>query len=61
MTSPLARAQAIVGDMIAWRHDFHAHPETAFNETRTAALVAERLRAFGVDEVHENIARTGIL
>ena len=61
MTSPLARAQAIVGDMIAWRHDFHAHPETAFNETRTAALVAERLRAFGVDEVHENIARTGVV
>ena len=30
-------------DMIAWRHDIHAHPETAFEEFRTSDIVAEKL------------------
>src|SRR5918994_1442000 len=37
-------------EMTAWRQDFHAHPELGFEETRTSALVAERLRAFGCDD-----------
>ncbi|AAV94510.1 amidohydrolase [Ruegeria pomeroyi] len=41
--------------------DLHAHPEIGFTETRTAAIVAEKLRAYGVDEVHEGIARTGVV
>jgi amidohydrolase len=36
-------------ELTAWRHDLHAHPELAFKEHRTAAFVAERLRAFGLD------------
>ncbi|WP_207536786.1 M20 aminoacylase family protein [Sabulicella rubraurantiaca] len=48
-------------EMTEWRHDFHRHPELGFEETRTSALVAQRLREFGCDEVHEGIARTGIV
>ena len=51
---------ALVPRMRAWRHHLHAHPETAFEETATAAFVAERLRAFGLD-VHTGLARTGIV
>jgi amidohydrolase len=43
------------------RRDLHANPELGFEEHRTAALVAERLRGFGVDEVHTGIARTGVV
>lgn len=42
------------------RRDLHAHPELAFAEHRTAGLVAERLRALGI-ETHEGIAKTGVV
>ena len=48
-------------EMTAWRRDLHAHPEIAFEEQRTAALVAERLGGFGLDEVHTGLARTGVV
>jgi amidohydrolase len=48
-------------DMTAWRHDLHAHPELGFDLPRTSALVAEKLRAFGVDEVVTGIAETGVV
>jgi hippurate hydrolase len=48
-------------DMIVWRQDFHAHPETAFEEVRTARIVAEKLREFGCDEVITGIAKTGVV
>ena len=41
--------------------DLHAHPEIGFTETRTAGVVAEKLRAYGVDEVHTGIAKTGVV
>jgi amidohydrolase len=47
-------------EMTAWRRDLHAHPETAFEEHRTAALVAERLRGWGID-VHQGLAKTGVV
>jgi len=47
-------------EMTAWRHDLHAHPETAFEEHRTSELVAERLAGFGI-EVHRGLAGTGIV
>ena len=47
--------------MTEWRRHIHANPETAFEEVGTAAYVAQRLRSFGVDEVHEGIARTGVV
>ncbi|MEO0743762.1 MAG: M20 aminoacylase family protein [Pseudomonadota bacterium] len=48
-------------DITAWRRDIHAHPEILFETHRTSALVAEKLRAFGCDEVVEGIGRTGVV
>ncbi|MEK9752189.1 MAG: amidohydrolase, partial [Rhodospirillaceae bacterium] len=42
------------------RRDIHAHPETAFEEFRTAVIVAERLKTFGLD-VHCGLAKTGVV
>jgi amidohydrolase len=47
-------------EMRAWRQDFHAHPELRFEEVRTAGIVAEKLRSWGID-VHEGIAGTGVV
>ena len=44
----------------AIRRDIHAHPELAFEELRTAALVAERLQALGI-ETHTGIGKTGVV
>ena len=43
-----------------WRHYLHAHPETAFEETNTAAFIAEKLREMGLT-VHEHIGGTGVV
>lgn len=43
-----------------WRRDFHAHPETAFEEHRTAAKVVELLTDFGLD-VTTGLAKTGVV
>ncbi len=47
-------------DITALRRDIHAHPELAFEEHRTAALVAERLEALGI-ETHRGIGQTGVV
>jgi hippurate hydrolase len=47
-------------EFTAWRRDIHAHPELGFAESRTAALVAERLASFGI-EVHRGVGRTGVV
>ncbi|UDL94093.1 M20 family metallopeptidase [Lichenihabitans sp. PAMC28606] len=44
-----------------WRRDFHRHPELLYDVHRTAGLVADRLRAFGCDEVVTGIGRTGVV
>ena len=44
-----------------WRRDIHTHPEILFDTHRTSALVAEKLRAFGCDEVATGIGRTGVV
>jgi amidohydrolase len=49
------------GDITAWRRDIHAHPELLFDVHRTAASVAEKLKAFGCDEVVTGIGRTGVV
>ena len=48
-------------EMTEWRRDFHMHPEIGFEEVRTSAVVAEKLREFGCDEVHTGIAKTGVV
>ncbi|WP_262298366.1 M20 aminoacylase family protein [Microvirga sesbaniae] len=52
---------ALRREMTAWRRDLHAHPEFGFEETRTSAFVAEKLRAFGLDEVAEGVGGTGVV
>lgn len=46
--------------LTAFRRDIHAHPELAFDEHRTAELVAKRLEAAGI-ETHRGIGRTGVV
>ncbi|WP_420858549.1 M20 aminoacylase family protein [Marivivens marinus] len=48
-------------EITAWRRDIHEHPEILFETHRTSALVAEKLRAFGCDEVVTGIGRTGVV
>jgi amidohydrolase len=45
----------------AWRRDLHAHPELRFEEHRTAAFVAAKLREFGCDEVVTGFGATGVV
>jgi len=52
---------AMADEMIAWRRDLHRHPELAYQETRTAAFVAETLRGFGLDAVETGIGGTGVV
>ena len=48
-------------EMTGWRRHLHTIPELGLECHQTAAFVAERLREFGVDELHEGIAKTGIV
>lgn len=48
-------------DMKSWRRHLHQIPELSFDLPQTAAFVADRLREFGVDELHEGIAQTGMV
>ncbi len=48
-------------DITGWRRDLHAHPELQYDVHRTAASVAEKLKAFGCDEVVPGIGRTGVV
>src|SRR5262249_45775635 len=59
----MALIEPIVGfsdEMVAWRRDFHAHPEIGFEEARTSGIVAEKLAAWGI-EVHRGIGKTGVV
>ena len=47
-------------DMQACRHDIHRHPELAFEENRTAGIVAELLESWGI-EMHRGIGKTGVV
>jgi hippurate hydrolase len=50
----------LVPDLVALRHDLHAHPELAFKEHRTAGIVASALRDLGL-EVYEGIGGRGVV
>jgi len=58
--SAVAISSELFADTVAIRRDLHAHPELAFEETRTAEIVAVRLRALGLD-VHTGIGGTGVV
>ena len=52
--------EAVTPRVVAWRRDLHAHPELGFAETRTAAMVADHLRALGL-EVRTGVGKTGVV
>jgi hippurate hydrolase len=59
---PIINSVAAIQDEVArWRRDLHAHPEILYEVHRTAGIVAEKLKAFGCDEVVGGIGRTGVV
>jgi len=58
--NPIEHIHRYQEQLTEWRRDFHAHPETGFEEHRTSALVAERLASWGI-EVHREVGRTGVV
>jgi hippurate hydrolase len=55
------RVADLAGEIAEWRHDLHAHPELLYDVKRTAGTVADKLKAFGCDEVVSGIGRTGVV
>jgi hippurate hydrolase len=55
------RVADLADEVAAWRRDFHEHPELLYEVHRTAGVVADRLAAFGVDEVVTGLGRTGVV
>ncbi len=53
-------ADNIESKVIAWRRDFHEHPELGNNEIRTAAIIAKHLQSLGM-EVKTGVAKTGVV
>lgn len=53
-------AADLFSQLVAWRRDFHMHPEMGFQEVRTAGIVAEHLRNLGL-EVSTGIGKTGVV
>ena len=54
------RIEAFADELTAIRRDFHSHPEIGFEEHRTSAIVAAKLRQWGL-ETHDGIGRTGVV
>ncbi len=52
--------QSVLPRMIAWRRDFHQHPELSYEEVRTARVVAAHLRSLRL-EVRTGVAQTGVV
>jgi amidohydrolase len=55
-----AAADKIEAQTIAWRRDFHEHPELGNREFRTSKIIADYLRSLGI-EVHEGVGKTGVV
>lgn len=53
-------AQAMKDDVIAWRRDFHMHPELSFEETRTAKIIADHLTSLGIT-TRTGVGKTGVV
>lgn len=57
--TPAASVDPVLPKVVAWRRDFHQHPELGAAEVRTAGIVAAHLRSLGL-EVRTGIAATGV-
>ena len=55
-----ARIEKVLPSVVAWRRDFHEHPELSNQEFRTAKIVADHLRSLGI-EVETEVAHTGVV
>ena len=55
------RFAELLDDITAWRRDMHENPELLFDTFRTSALVEDKLKAFGCDEVVSGLGRTGVV
>ena len=61
LDAAVAEATRRIGErLVAWRRDFHRNPELGNREVRTAKIVAEHLRALGI-QVREKVAHTGVV
>jgi len=56
----LDKAHTFQDQLIAWRRDFHMHPELGFLEQRTSEIVAQTLNDLGI-QVRKNVGRTGVV
>ncbi len=55
-------SEEVLEKTIAWRRDFHQHPELGNQEIRTSKIIAEHLRSLGVDEVYDHLGgSTGVI
>lgn len=54
-------ADALAGRVVDLRRDFHMNPELSNREVRTARVIAERLRAIGLDEVKTGVGKNGVV
>jgi len=55
------RVADLADEITAWRRDFHENPELLYDVHRTAGIVAEKLKAFGCDEVVTGLGQTGVV
>ena len=55
------RIAELADDVALWRQDLHRHPELMFDVFRTAGVVEEKLKEFGVDEIVTGLGRTGVV
>ena len=55
------RVAGLHEEITAWRRDIHENPELLYDVHRTAGVVADKLKAFGCDEVVPGIGRTGVV
>ncbi|WP_186461790.1 amidohydrolase [Mucilaginibacter pallidiroseus] len=54
------KADALEQKLIAWRRDFHEHPELGNREVRTSGIIAKHLQTLGI-EVQTGVAKTGVV
>ena len=62
MNRPTLRseADALKDQLVAWRRDFHRHPELGYQEFRTSGIVAKHLTSLGM-EVQTGVGKTGVI
>jgi amidohydrolase len=60
VSNPVEHVRRFQSELATIRHDIHAHPELAFEETRTSEIVARWLGERGI-EVHRGLAKTGVV